>query len=97
MRKKNTQRIGEALRQYFNENPFFRRKIAESRVISGWSFLFGNTVKNYTSDIYLKNNILHIQLASSVLRSELMMAKERMIAALNEYAGMKVVDDIIFK
>ena len=42
MRKRNTESIGEVLKQFFEENQFFKRKIAESRVISGWSQLLGD-------------------------------------------------------
>ena len=97
MRKKNTETIGDVLKQFFEENQFIKRKIAESRVISGWSKLFGPSIASYTTNIYLNNSTLYINLKSSVLRSELMMSKERLISSLNDYAGMKVVNDIIFR
>lgn len=97
MRKRNTEAIGEVLKQYFEENPFIRKKLAENRVISAWSVLFGKTIVSYTSNIYLKNNKLYVHLTSSVLRSELLMAKDKMIKALNEYAGMDVVEEIVFQ
>jgi predicted nucleic acid-binding Zn ribbon protein len=97
MRRRNTESIGEVLRQFFDENAFIRTKLAESRVISGWGQLFGAVVSSYTSNIYLRNNVLHVHLNSSVLRSELMMSKEKIIANLNVHAGMDVVKDIIFR
>ncbi|NDW09554.1 DUF721 domain-containing protein [Dysgonomonas sp. 520] len=97
MRKKNSESIGEAIRQYFEENPFFKRKLAESKVISGWHIIFSKTISSYTSDVYLKNNILYVHLTSSVLRSELSMAKEKMIDDLNKHVGMYVVKNIIFR
>ena len=97
MRKKNTESIGEAIRQYFENNPFFRRKLAESRVVTGWAKLFGATINSYTTNVYLKNNILYVHLNSSVLRSELIMAKDKMIETLNRHAGMYVVKDIVFR
>ena len=97
MRKRNTESIGEAIRQYFENNPFLKKKVAESRVLSGWSILFGNTIKNYTTGIYLKNGVLFIKLSSPILRVELEPAKEKMIQALNNYAGMEIVENIIFR
>lgn len=97
MRRKNTESIGEVLRQYFEENPFIRRKIAESRVITGWKVLLGKSATNYTTSIYLRNGILYVQLSSAVLRSELIMAKEVLKKKLNEYAGMQVIDDIVLR
>lgn len=97
MRKKNTESIGEVLRQFFEENQFFKKKFAESRIITGWSKLLGPAISGYTTNIYLRNGTLYVHLSSSVLRSELLMAKERLIANLNKHAGMHVVNDIIFR
>lgn len=97
MRKKNTETIGEALKQFFNENLFFRQKLAESRILSGWPVLLGKTIASYTTDIYIRKDKLYVHLSSSVLRSELLMAKEQLIKKLNNIAGMPVISDIIFR
>ena len=97
MRKRNTESLGEVLKQYFEENPFFRRKIAESRAVSGWKQLLGNMINSYTTNIYLRNNVLYVSLSSPALRAELQRAEDRLIAKLNEHAGMPVVNDIIFR
>ena len=97
MRKRNTESIGEVLKQYFEENQFFRRKLAESRVISGWEKVLGSVVGSYTESIYLRNNILYVHLTSSVLRAELIGAKERIISNLNSHARLNVVKDILFR
>ncbi len=97
MRRKNTESIGEVLRQYFDENPFIKRKIAENRAVSGWKALLGKSATNYTTSIYLRNGVLYVQLSSAVLRSELLMAKDMLKKKLNEYAGMAVIDDIVLR
>lgn len=97
MRKKNTESVGEVLQQFFSENQFFRRKLAESRIISGWSNLMGKAITSYTTNLYIKNGILYISLSSSVLRSELIMAKDVLISRLNKMAGMAVIEDIVFR
>lgn len=97
MRKRNTESIGEVLKQYFEENAFFRKKLAESRAVTGWPQLLGPMISSYTRNIYLRNGVLYVSLNSSVLRSELMMAKDRLITKINEHAGMYVVNDIIFR
>lgn len=97
MRKHNTESIGEVLKQYFEENIFFRTKLAESRVISGWEKILGKSVASYTGDIYLKNNILYVHLESSVLRAELISCKDQIVSNLNTHAGLCVVKDIVFR
>lgn len=97
MRKRNTESIGEVLQQFFRENEFFKKKLAESRAVSGWTKLMGQGIASYTTNIYLRNNILYVHLSSSILRAELLMAKERLIKNLNDYAGMVIINDIIFR
>lgn len=97
MRKRNTESIGEVLRQYFEENPFFKKKLAESRAVTGWEQLLGTMINSYTTNIYLRNGVLYVSLSSSVLRSELLMAKDKLISKLNEHAGMHVIKDIVFR
>lgn len=97
MRKRNTESLGEVLKQFFEENQFFKQKLAESRVISGWGRTLGPVIASYTTNLYLKNNILYVSLTSSVLRSELIMCKDKLITNLNTHAGLDVVKDIIFR
>ncbi|MFT3992692.1 MAG: DUF721 domain-containing protein [Dysgonomonas sp.] len=97
MRKKNTESIGDVLKQFFEENQFIKKKLAESRAVTGWSKLLGKSIASYTTNIYLRNGILYVHLSSSVLRSELLIAKDRLINKLNEHAGMPVIDEIIFR
>lgn len=97
MRKKNTETIGEVLKQFFSENQFFRQKFAESRVITSWSIVLGKSLASYTTNIYMRNGTLYVNLSSSVLRSELLMAKDLLIKKLNDQAGLAVVKDIIFR
>lgn len=97
MRKRNTESIGEVLKQYFEENPFIRRKLAESRAVLGWERMLGRTVASYTQNVYLRNNTLYVSLTSSVLRAELIGCKERLISGLNQQAGMDIVREIIFR
>lgn len=97
MRRKNTESIGEVIKQFFEENRFIRAKVAESRVLTGWGKILGPSVSSFTTNIYLKNNILYVSLSSSVLRAELIMSKERIIANLNKYAEMDIVKEIIFR
>ena len=44
----NTQTLGEALREFFENNNELRGKILEIRVQRGWKELFGPMVSQYT-------------------------------------------------
>lgn len=97
MQKKNAQPLSEILSDFLDNHGGFKKKLAEHRVVKGWSELLGEGVSKYTRSIYFKHNTLYVQLASSVLRAELQMNKKELIAKLNEYAGMSVIRDIVLR
>jgi len=97
MLKRNSKSLGEIIEEFMEENSFIKTKIAEQRAVSAWSELLGSGVSKYTKSVYLKRNVLHVHLVSSVLRAELQMNKPQLIEKLNEVAGMTVVKDIILR
>lgn len=97
MQKKNAQPLSEALSDFFSENSALRVKMAQQRVIRGWSELFGEGIARYTDNLYFNRGILYVHLTSAVLRAELLMNKEELIKKLNDHAEMPVVHDIMFR
>lgn len=97
MQKKNAQSLSEALSDFFKENSALRVKMAQQRVIRGWSELFGEGIARYTGNLYFNRDILYVHLTSAVLRAELMMIKEELIKKLNDHAEVPVVRDIMFR
>lgn len=97
MRKKNMESIEEVLQQFFSENEVFKRKLGESRILSGWNELIGTSIASYTTNLYIRNSVLHVQVSSSVLRSELIIHRHSLIAKLNKHAGMDVITDLVIR
>lgn len=95
MKRKNTQTIGEVLRDFFEDNTELYEKMLEIRLQRGWGEVLGPMVLHYTRNIYIKDRVLYVSLTSSVLRSELTLCKDRLLRSLNEYAGSSVIRDII--
>ena len=97
MIKKNAQPLGDILSDFFDENPTLKTSVAKHRAVTAWRELLGEGVSHYTKNVYFKRGALHVQLASSVLRAELIMNKQNLIDKLNEHAGMEIVRDIVFR
>ena len=96
MRRANTQLLGDVLRDFLQENTTVARKLAETRAIQSWGGLLGEGAMKYTTHIYIRNGVLHVRLSSAVLRNELNMSRELLIARLNKEAGEEVIRDIVF-
>ena len=97
MMHRNAQTLGDAIREFFEDNAELRGKIQEIRVLRAWGEILGPMVAQYTCNIYLKDKGLHVSLTSSVLRSVLVLCRERLVKSLNDYAGATVIQDIVIR
>lgn len=97
MRRKNTQTLGEAIKDFFESNAALHEKILETRVERAWEKVLGPMVMQYTRNVYVRGHILYVSLTSAVLRSELTLCRERLVKSLNEYAGGTVIRDIVIR
>ena len=96
MRKSNAEAIGLLIRQYMRQNGI-ESPLNEYRLIQSWNEVVGPAIARYTSDMYIKNQILYVHLTSSVLRQELMMGRELLVKNLNNKVGAQVIVNIIFR
>lgn len=96
MRRNNTEQIGEVLRKFMREEGL-ESPLNEHRLIEAWSELLGPGVASYTSNLYIKNQILYVHLTSAALRQELMMGRELLVKNLNRQVGATVIVNIIFR
>ncbi len=96
MRRSNTQSLSEVLKEYIKEN-HIDRKLREVDVVQGWENLLGKTIAHYTRNIYIRNQVLYVEITSSVVKNELFMMREEICRRINENAGSQVVRVIIFK
>lgn len=97
MKRRNTQTIGEVLRDFFEDHTELYEKMLEIRLQRGWGVVLGPMVLQYTRNIYIKDQVLYVSLTSSVLRSELSLCRDRLLKSLNEYAGSAVIRDIVLR
>jgi predicted nucleic acid-binding Zn ribbon protein len=96
MRRQNTQLLSDVLREVLNKQ-HLSPKLNETRLIAAWEKVLGQTVAGYTKEKYIKNNVLYVKISSAVLRNELLMSREQLIAALNKEVGTEVITDIFFR
>ena len=57
----------------------------------------GPIIARYTKNLTIRNQTLHVQLTSPVIRQELMMQRRELTARLNAYVGAQVIADIEFR
>lgn len=97
MKRVNAQSIGEILREFFTQNPEIGRRLDEVRLVHAWREMLGPGVSQATREAYVRGATLHVVLDSAVLRSELMMWRDRLVRTLNERVGTDVIREIRFR
>ncbi|MBN2660482.1 MAG: DUF721 domain-containing protein [Tannerellaceae bacterium] len=97
MKRNNSQKLGDLLRDFFEENSELYDKMMEIRIQRSWKEVLGPMVMQYTRTVYVRDKVLYVYLTSSVLRSELILCREKLVKSLNEYAGSSVIKDIVIR
>ncbi len=96
MRRSNTQSLSDVLKEYIKSN-HIERKLKEVDVVQSWENLLGKTIAHYTRNIYIRNQVLYVEISSSVVKNELFMMREEICRKINENAGEEIVRQMIFK
>ena len=95
MKRKKAEPIDNILARYLHhiglETP-----LNQYRLINAWALVVGENIAKKTTDIYIKNQTLCVSLQSPVLRSDLQMKRQTLIARLNATVGTQVIVDIHF-
>ena len=97
MIRRKTVRLGDTLRLFWRDNPELYHKMLEARVVRLWGELFGPSMAKYTTNVYVKNRVLYVFMSSSVVRSEMIAMRKRLVITLNEHAGSDVIDDVMIR
>ena len=92
----NNIKIDRLIKSYIKENNL-ENGLENIEVANLWYKIMKNGVANYTTDVTLKNGILHIKLKSSVLREELSYGKEKIIKLLNEKLKKDLIKKIVLR
>jgi len=97
MDRRKTERLGDTLRLFWKDHPDMYHQMMEARVQRLWGELLGPTIARYTTHVCVKNRTLYVSIASSVVRSELITMRKRLVTTLNEHAGGDVIDDVMIR
>jgi len=96
MRKRNTESLREIIGQVLKNN-HLDKKLNDKHLIDAWPKILGENIKQYTTEISIKNRVLYVSLSSSVLRHDLFLSREEIKNSLNREVGAEVIKEIIFR
>lgn len=97
MKRRNTQTIGEVLRDFFEDNTELYEKIMEVRIERAWKKLLGPMAAHYTRHLYVRDRILYVSMTSAVLRSELLLSKDKLLSNINQEIQNAFLFDLVIR
>jgi len=71
-------------------------KLNEVKVIHSWEKVVGEMIARHTKDLFVKNGRLFVKIDSPALKNELSYSRSVIADKLNEEAGSKVIEEVIF-
>jgi predicted nucleic acid-binding Zn ribbon protein len=95
LRKAQTATLKDAIHgmlQHFRIDAKFK----ETQVINSWEKIMGTPIFNHTSNIFLRDRVLYIELDSAPLKQQLVMARSKVLELINREAGSEIIDDVVF-
>lgn len=96
MKRNNAEQIGDVLRQFLRQQGL-ETPLNEYRLVDAWKDVVGPVIARYTTNLFIKNQVLYVSLSSSVIRQELMMGREMLVRNLNAQVGSQVIVNIVFR
>lgn len=96
MKRNRAQMLGDILRQYLRQEGL-ETPLNERRIIDAWPDVMGAAISGYTGMMYIRNQVLFVQLKSPALRANLMMNRQSIVQRLNEAVGAQVIQGIEFR
>ena len=96
MRRTTATPIGQLVRQYLRQEGL-ETPLAQQRLLDAWPQVMGPVITSYTRELYIINQTLHVHLNSAVLRQELSSSRDMIVRNLNQYVGVDVIADIVFR
>lgn len=73
------------------------RKVLETSVLNRWAELMGDAVDKRTDSKEIRDEILYLQINSSVMRSELFQMRSVIVKRINEAAGFSMIKDVFLQ
>ena len=93
-RKSNELNMKAAIEQLLDTYKLSDQFLAE-KIKSNWPELVGKVIANRTDEISIRQQKLYLKVSSASLRQELIMMKTNLIDNINEYAGKKLINEIV--
>lgn len=94
MKRQKAAQIGDLIHQFLRQEGL-ESPLNEHRVLHAWHDVAGDVVNRSTGRMFIKNQVLYVEIKSAAIKSELMMRRTDLTRRLNEHVGAQVLQSIV--
>lgn len=95
MRRCKSEQIKDVVNMFLRQEGL-ETPLMQHRLVNSWADVMGEGIRRYTGYIFIRNQTLHVQIHSAVLRNELMLTRSSLVHKLNDAVGAQIISDIQF-
>lgn len=93
MFRKEVKPLSEMLQRFLREEGL-ETPLLQKRLVDAWGSVVGEAVNRYTSEKFIKNQVLFVKITNPALRQDLSMMRSQLTRRLNEAVGTSVITDV---
>lgn len=93
MFRRDVKSLSDVLQQYLRDGGL-ETPLLHKRVVDAWDEVVGVTVSRYTSEKFIRNQVLFVKIINPALRQDLSMMRSQLIKRLNDSVGSSVISDV---
>ena len=94
MKRNKDVTLKDALREMVKELKL-AKPLTDVKVKEIWQTMMGPSINKYTQSIYLKKDVLYVQISSAPLKNELSYGKEKIKHIINKELGAKLLAEVV--
>lgn len=94
MKRQKAVQIGDLIHAYLRQEGL-ESPLNEHRILQSWAEVAGEVVSRRTGRMFIKNQVLYVEIKSPAIKSELMMRRTDLTHRLNEHVGAQVLQSIV--
>jgi predicted nucleic acid-binding Zn ribbon protein len=95
MKRSKTESLDQLIHVFLREQGL-ETPYNEYKLVNAWPEVVGDVISSYTGNIFIKSQVLHVEIKSPALRQELLMRRSLLKDKLNNHVGAQVITDITF-
>ena len=96
MKRSDAESVGSLIRKFLRQEGL-ETPLNEKRLIDAWAEILGATIASRSKALFIKNQVLYVEVTSAPLRQQLMMGRQQLVVKLNQKVGAQVITNIIFR